>query len=299
MYVRSLVLALTSFCSIHAASANDSSPGTDAAACVNDASWVAEQTPFRIHGDTWHVGPRGLGVFLIKAPTGHVLIDGGVPANAALVEKNLRSLGVDLHDIKWILNSQAHCDHAGAIAQLARDTGAQVIAGAADEALLARGGRDDPQFADRFTYAPVRVDRTVRDGEALRLGDLTLTAHATPGHTPGNTTWAWRSCEDGRCLDIVFVGSLSAPDYRLVDNAAYPGLADDFERSFAKVAALPCDLALAPHPGMIGFWERVEKQGRIDRTALVDPSQCRRYAERARDAFGKELARQHMAASRK
>ena len=104
--------------------------------CANDPTWTAAQTPFQIYGNTWFVGPRGLGVFLITAPTGDVLIDGGVPQDAALIEANIRALGIQLRDIRWILNSHAHCDHAGGIAQLARDTGAQVIAGAADAAAV-------------------------------------------------------------------------------------------------------------------------------------------------------------------
>jgi metallo-beta-lactamase class B len=155
----------------HAATASDSS-------CVNDPSWVAAEKPVRIHGTTWQVGPRGLGVFLITARTGHVLIDGGVPANAALIEANIRSLGLNLQDIKWILNSHAHCDHAGGIAQLVRDTGAQVIASADGAQALARGGRGDPQFGDELDFPPVRAARRVADGESLHLGSLVLTVCA-------------------------------------------------------------------------------------------------------------------------
>ncbi len=260
--------------------------------CVNDPSWTTAQKPFRVHGTTWHVGPRGLGVFLIMAPTGHVLIDSGVPANAALIEANIRSLGIDLRDIKWILNSHAHCDHAGGIAQLVRDTGAQVIASAAEAPLLARGGSDDPQYGNRYRFSPVHVTRTVTDGERLRLGDLELTAHLTPGHTKGNTTWTWQSCEDARCRHVVFVGSLSAPAYSLIGNPKYPDIVKDFESSFAKVEALPCDIALAPHPGMVDFWERVDRRSQGNADALIDPTRCRAYAIDAREGFEEELAKQ-------
>ncbi len=261
-------------------------------------SWTAPQKPFRIYGDTWYVGPRGLGVFLITAPTGDVLIDGGVPGDAALIEANIRQLGVDLHDIKWILNTHAHFDHAGDIAQLARDTGAQVIASAADAPLLERGGHDDPQYGDRFPYAAVRVGRTVGDGERLHLGDLVLTAHATPGHTKGNTTWTWTSCERKRCLHMVDVGSLSAPGYQLLGNTEYPDVVKDFQHSFSTVAALPCDIPLAPHPGMVNFWARVaeRKNGRAD--ALIDRQGCRDYADKARKQFRAEVAKQRAGAER-
>ena len=273
-----------------AASARDS-------ACAGDPSWTARQEPIRIYGNTWHVGPQGLGVFLITSPGGHVLIDGGLAGNTSLIEANIRSLGINLRDIKWILNSHAHCDHAGGIAELARATGAQVIASAADTLSLARGGRDDPQYGDRFLFPAVRVTRTVADGENLRLGTLVLTAHATPGHTRGNTTWTWQSCEGTRCLGLVLIGSLSAPDYKLVDNPRYPGIVNDYARGFAMLAALPCEIALAPHPGMVDFWERVARRDKGDADALVNPALCRAYAGDARAGFEEELTRQTGAAA--
>jgi len=260
--------------------------------CANDPTWTAAQTPFRIYGNTWFVGPRGLGVFLITAPTGDVLIDGGVPQDAALIEANIRALGIQLRDVRWILNSHAHCDHAGGIAQLSRDTGAQVIAGTADAALLARGGHDDPEYGDRFGFPPVHVTRTVTDGEQLRLGDLVLTAHSTPGHTKGNTTWTWTSCDGMRCLQTVDVGSLSAPDFQLIGNAKYPNAVEDFRTSFAMVAALPCDIALAPHPEMFDFWARVAKRDQGNLNALIDPTLCRTYANDSRESFEAQLAKE-------
>lgn len=260
--------------------------------CANDPTWTAPQTPFRIYGNTWFVGPRGLGVFLITAPTGDVLIDGGVPQDATLLEANIRALGIELRDIRWIINSHAHCDHAGGIAQLARDTGAQVVAGAADSALLARGGHDDPEYGDRFVFPPVHVTRKVTGGERLHLGDLVLTAHATPGHTKGNTTWTWTSCEGVRCLRMVDVGSLSAPDFTLIGNAKYPDAVKDFRASFAMIAALPCDIALAPHPAMVDFWARVAKRDQGDANALIDPTLCRTYANASRKNFEAQLAKE-------
>lgn len=279
-----------------AASATGASP-TIAHACVNDPSWIQAQAPFRIYGNTWYVGPRGLGVFLITAPTGDVLIDGGVPEDAPVIEANIRRLGFDPHHVKWILNSHAHCDHAGGIAELAHDTGATVIAGAADAALLARGGRRDPQYADRFPFPPVHVARKVHDGERLKLGGMIFTAHATPGHTRGNTTWTWVSCQQKRCLHVVDIGSLSAPGYRLVGNPNAPQLVDEYEHSFATVAALPCDIALAPHPGMVDFWKRVARRDAGQADALVDRSLCRAYADDARKDFEKELLKQRAVAA--
>lgn len=267
-------------------------PLTEQKNIAENPSWTAPQKSFRIYGNTWYVGPRGLGVFLVTGRTGDVLIDGGVPGDASLIEGNIRDLGVNLRDIKWILNSHAHSDHAGGMTQLAHDTGAQVIAGAADAALLERGGHDDPQYGDGFPFPPVHVARTVTNGERLHLGDLVLTAHSTPGHTQGNTTWTWTSCEGKRCLHMVDVGSLSTPGYKLIGNPKYPNIVQDFERSFAVVAALPCDVPLAPHPGMVNFWARVAEHQQGGANALMDPTGCRAYAIDARKNFDAQLAKQ-------
>lgn len=269
-------------------------PASERKNIADNPSWTTPQAPFRIYGNTWFVGPHGLGVFLITAQSGDVLIDGGIPGGELLIESNVRALGVDLRDIKWILISHAHSDHAGGVAQLAQDTGAQVIAGAADVPALERGGRDDPHYGNRFPWPPVRVSRGVSDGEHLRLGDLELTAYATPGHTKGNTTWAWRSCEAERCLQLVDIGSLSAPGYDLRAAPKSTELVEDFEHSFAVVAGLPCDIPLAPHPGLVNFWERVAKRGQGDPDALVDPAGCRTYAQNARDSFAAERASQRL-----
>jgi metallo-beta-lactamase class B len=220
-----------------------------------------------------------------------------VPGEAQLIEANIRGLGINLRDIKWILNSHAHSDHAGGIAQLAHDTGAQVLANVADTPLLEHGGRDDPEYGDRFPFPPVHVARTVADGEILHLGDLVLTAHSTPGHTKGNTTWTWISCVGTRCLHMVDVGSLSAPGFKLIGNPKYPNVVKDFDRSFAMVAALPCDIPLAPHPGMVDFWARVTKRKRGDVNALITPMGCRDYAKDARENFEAQLAKQRAEAA--
>lgn len=176
--------------------------------------------------------------------------------------------------------------------QLAHDTGAQVIAGAADARLLARGGLDDPQYDDRFPFPPVHPARAVTDGENMHLGNLVLTAHSTPGHTKGNTTWTWTSCDGTRCLHMVDVGSLSAPGYQLIGNPNYPNIAKDFEHGSAVVRALPCDIPLAPHPEMVNFWACVAKRKQGDANALIDPAGCRAYANDARASFEAQLAKQ-------
>ncbi len=272
-------------------------PASERNIITNFPSWTAPQKPIRIHGNTWYVGPHGLGVFLITARTGHVLIDGGVPGDAELIEGNIRDLGIDLRNIKWILSSHAHFDHAGGIAQLAHDTGAQVVASAADTPLLERGGHDDPEYGNKFPFPPVHVTRTVTDGESLHLGDLVLTARATPGHSKGSMTWTWMSCEGKHCLHMVDVGSLSAPGYKLIGNPKYPNIVKDFEHSFEVVATLPCDIPLAPHPGRVNFWVRVTQRKQGDINALIDPMGCRAYAKDARESFEAQLAKQHAGAA--
>ncbi len=264
---------------------------------ADNPSWTAPQKPFRIYGNTWYVGPHGLGVYLITAPTGHVLIDGGLPADAALIEANIRTLGFKLRDIKWILNSHAHFDHAGGIAQLLHDTGAQLIASAADTALLASGGRGDAQYGDRFSIPPVHVTRTVTDNERMHLGNLVIAAHSTPGHTKGNVTWTWMSCEGTRCLHMVDVASLSAPSYKLIDNPKYPDIVRDFAHSFAVVAGLPCDIPLGPHPDLVNFWTRMAKREQGNANALIDPTGCRTAAADAREGFAAQLAKQRAGAA--
>ncbi|MGA9333730.1 MAG: subclass B3 metallo-beta-lactamase [Rudaea sp.] len=284
-------------CSLIAQTADAQLPRSEMKNIANHPSWTAAQKPVRIYGNTWYVGPRGLTVLLVTARTGDVLIDGGVPGDATLIEANIRNLGIELRAVKWILNSHAHSDHAGGIAQLALDTGAQVIASAADTRLLERGGHDDPQYGDRFPFPPVHVERTVVDGESLHLGELELTAHLTPGHTKGNTTWTWTSCERKRCLHMVDIGSLSAPDYKLTGGPKYAAMVRDFEYSFAMVAALPCDIALHPHPEAVDFWARVAKRKQGDADALVNSGACRAYAKLARESFEAQLARQRSAAA--
>ena len=269
-------------------------PASERKNIAENPSWTAPQQPFRIYGNTWYVGPRGLGVYLLVASTGDVLIDGGVPGDAPLIEANIRTLGIPLHDVKWILVTHAHSDHAGGVTQLVHDTGAKVIAGAADVPLLERGGQGDPQYGDRFPFPPVQVARAVTGTEErLHLGTLNVTAYATPGHTEGNLSFTWTSCEDTRCLHVADVGSLSAPSFKLIGN---PDLVSEFEHSFAVVAALPCDVPIAPHPGMVDFWARVAKRAQGDANALVDPSGCRAYADYARAHFEAELARQRASA---
>jgi metallo-beta-lactamase class B len=251
------------------------------------AEWNAPQQPFKVFGNTYYVGPHGLSSILIKTSQGLVLIDGDLPESAPRIEANIRALGLRVGDVHWILNSHAHGDHAGGIAALQRASGAQVVASEAGARAMELGGLDpdDPQYGLSPGYTPVRHIRVVADGEILHFGDVAITAHYTPGHTPGSTSWTWRSCESGTCLNIVYADSLTAltnAHYRYTDSPAHPHSVEDFRRSIATVAALPCDILLTPHPDASDFWDKVRRREAGARPdPLVDRGACKAYAAEA------------------
>ena len=257
------------------------------ALCPSCAEWNVPQAPFRLHGNTYFVGTRGLSALLITSPQGHVLVDAGLPDSAPLILDNVRALGFDVGDIELIVNSHAHFDHAGGIAAVRRASGARVAASAASAPVLERGSarRDDPQYGVAFDFPAVPVTQIVADGQSVRVGPLALTAHLTAGHTPGGTSWSWRSCEGGRCLDLVYADSqtpVSADGFRFTDS---PSTVADFERGFGVLERLPCDVLVTPHPGASSLWERVAAGA----DALVDPGACRAYAASARQLLRRRL----------
>lgn len=265
--------------------------------------WSTPVQPFNIYGNTWYVGSKGLSSVLVTSPQGHILIDGTSPANAALVEANIRRLGFKLHDVKIILNSHAHVDHAGAIAQLARDTGAAVYASEAGTVALAAGGKDpaDPQYRGKADYTPVHAQVLAADGH-VRVGPLDLVAHATPGHTPGSTSYTWRACEKDTCVDVVYADSLTAfsnDTYRFTDDADHPDRVERFRRSIATVDALPCDLLITTHPDVSDFLGHAipDAAGRHP-AGLIDADACHRLAARSTTMLDKKLADEEAKAAR-
>lgn len=271
---------------------------TPSSEAIPRSQWNAPQTPFRIYGNTWYVGPHGLTSLLVDTGHGLALFDGDLPESAPLIEAHIRALGFRLRDVKWILNSHPHADHAGGIAALQAASGAQVLSSAAGARELALGGADrsDPQFGSIPDYPPVKRARVVRDGETVRLGSVAVTAHYTPGHTAGSTSWTWTSCEGRRCLRIAYADSLSAvsaPGYRFLDHPAYVA---GFRRALATVAALPCDILLTPHPDASGFWEKVaRRKSPADVAPLIDPQACRDYAADAGKDLDARLAKERAA----
>lgn len=240
------------------------------------------QAPLRIYGNTWYVGSRGLSAILVTSPRGHVLIDGTLPENAAMVEANIRSLGFRLHDVRVILDSHAHGDHAGALAAIAQDSGATVRAPAAQARALRVGGRDpeDPQYGDAPLFPPIGHVQVIGDEATVHVGPLAIRAHPTPGHTPGSTTWSWTSCGRGRCLHMVYADSLTpmaAGSYRFSD-PDHPERLASFRRGIATLSILPCDILMTPHPEASRFWQRMTARALGHPDALRDPDACRAYA---------------------
>lgn len=257
--------------------------------------WLGPQEPVRVYGNTWLVGFEGLTVGLVETTDGLILVDGAVPQAVRDIEANLTKLGFSIRDVKYILSTEPHWDHSGGMAALARDSGAQVIAGreAVQSLLQGRSTDDDPQHGELASMPPIADVRGVRDGETLTLGDVTVTARATPGHTPGSMSWTWRSCEDDRCKDVVFAASLnpiSSDGYRY---SAHPVLGEGFRRTFAMVRGLPCDILLSSHPGASGQDARHAAFARGDRpNPFVDPEACRAYADQYERKFDQRLARE-------
>lgn len=254
------------------------------------AQWNEPQAPFRVFGNTYYVGPRGLSSILITSDASHVLIDGALPESAPHIVSSIRTLGFRIEDVSLILNSHAHYDHAGGIGELQRLSGARVAATAASARVFeaGRSGPDDPQYGEIQGIPPVKQVRVISDGEVLRVGALEVTAHATGGHTPGGTSWTWRSCEAGRCLDMVYADSMtavSADGFAFSRSQTYPAALSDFEKSFTFLRAASCDILLTPHPGASDLWGRLAEREKGDPRALADGTACRRYAERAREGL--------------
>lgn len=259
--------------------------------CAQCEQWNQPQKPFRIYGNTWYVGTAGLSSILITSDFGHVLIDGGLPESAPQILANIQALGFRPGDVKAILNSHAHFDHAGGIAELQRVTGAQVYAlRPADEVLMTgKLPKEDPQAGSRMpAMAPVARVWTVQDDQLLGVGGIRLRVLATPGHTPGGSTWTWDACEGSKCLSAAYADSLtpvSAPKYRFKD---HPEVIKAFESSFAKLEAANCNLLLTPHPEMSDMLPRLEQAGG-KAEAVQQEGACRRYAQQGREALQKRL----------
>jgi metallo-beta-lactamase class B len=262
--------------------------------CAQCEAWNKDQAPFRIFGNTYFVGPHGLSSVLITSPEGHVLIDGALPQSAPLIARHVEQLGFKMSDVKVILSSHVHFDHVGGLAGLQRMSGAKVIASDIAAPYLRSGSVDstDPQFATLPAYPGVGNVEVLGERLSVQLGSLQLNVIYTPGHTRGGTSWRWKSCEEQRCLNVVYSDSLSAVSddaFKYRGDKRYPTAAADMRTSIAAISSAPCDILIAAHPEGAGLWSVIDEQGKGDRARLIDPSACKRYAEGAKGRLDRRL----------
>lgn len=265
-----------------------------ATACTAKSGWNDPATPLHLHGNTWYVGTCGISALLVTSDDGHVVIDGATPQAGTQIVDNIRALGFRPADVKAIVLSHEHFDHAGGLAELQRASGAPVYARAPAIATLGRGASDrgDPQFAVLESFPAVTNVRTIADEDILRVGPIAMRAIPTPGHSPGGTSWTWNACDDAGndCRRIVYADSLTAISddaWRFSDDGAHPGYLAAFRDTLARVAALDCDILVTPHPSASALWTRI---GPAASAPLVDHDACRAYAQAATARLDKRLA---------
>ncbi len=257
-------------------------------ATVDNADWFEPTEPRRIVGPIHYVGTLGLGAYLITTPAGHILLDGATPKSAPLLEASIRRLGFKPEEIRILLITHAHFDHAGTLAAFKKLSGARVAVMAPDDRLLASGGTTDYLFAsdETFHFPPVEADRVLKDGDTVTLGDVTLTARLTPGHTRGCTTWITTVEDGGRSYRVVFPGSTSVnAGTRFVHDQSYPGITDDYRKSFDLLDSLSPDIFLTAHAPACDFAAKRERAAAEGTQAFVDPDGYRRMVTSTREKF--------------
>ena len=267
------------------------------------ANWNRPHEPQRIYGETYYVGVAGLSSVLIRTDAGLILIDGGLPQSAPLIEANIAKLGFKVSDIKYVLNSHAHFDHAGGIAAIVRDSGGTAVASPSGAKALRDGHvvADDPQASDTkgANFPAVARVREIHDGEILHLGNTAVTAHFTPGHTPGSTGWTWTSCENGKCVNVVYSDSISAfasDGFHFLPDATHGDLTAQFRKSIQTVANLPCDILISAHPDASGADERLAKLAtQREPNPMIDNQACRRFAAKYDKMLDERIAKERAA----
>lgn len=267
--------------------------GASPAAAANPPEWTEPVKPFRIEGNIYYVGTKGLAAYLIVSTRGAILLDGTLPENAALIERNIQSLGVPLRQVRLLISNHAHDDHVGALAKIKRDTGARFMASAGDSWALEHGmARGDTNYGIR-RFPAVKVDGIVRDGQVIHLGDVALTAHLTPGHTPGCTSWSTtiNRTDSAAPRSVLFLCSVTVAGNKLVGNRAYPQIVRDFRATFAKLAAMRADILLTSHPEMAEVLERQARRNADAVDAFVDPATLPALVAEYRADFEASLAK--------
>lgn len=261
----------------------------------NPADWTEPFPPFRVAGNLYYVGSKDLASYLITTPQGHILINSDLESSVPLIRASVERLGFKFSDIKILLISHAHWDHDGGSAAIKALTGAQYMVMDADVPVVESGGRADFQYGNQpgSLYPATKVDRILHDGDEVQLGGTTLVAHLTPGHTKGCTTWTMKLPDARKPYDVVIVGSPNVNEgYKLVNNASYPEIASDYERTFRVLKSLPVDIFLGAHGD---YFDMKTKYPRLKEGAVnpfVDPVGYNAYVTEREEAFRTELAKQ-------
>jgi metallo-beta-lactamase class B len=261
----------------------------------DNASWTAPFPPHRVAGNIYYVGSQGLAAFLITSPKGHILINSNLESSVPLIRSSVEKLGFSFSDVKILLISHAHWDHCAGSALVKQLTGARYMVMDADVAEIEAGGKGNFQYGNSpgSLYKPTKVDRVLHDGDTVKLGDGALTARLTPGHTKGCTTWTMKVMDAGKPYNVVIMGSPNVnPGYKLVGNALYPRIAEDYDRMFHVLQSLPCDIFLGAHGdyyGMEAKFARIKEGGT---NPFIDPEGYKSYVETKEQAFHAELKRQ-------
>jgi metallo-beta-lactamase class B len=261
--------------------------------------WTEPFPPFRIAGNLYYVGTKGLANYLVTTPQGNILINSDLEANVPMIEASIEKLGFKFKDTKILLISHAHWDHDAGSAMIKEMTGAMYMVMDADVPVVESGGKTDFEYGNSPTslYRPTKVDRVLHDGDEVKLGGTVLVAHLTPGHTKGCTTWTMLVTEGGKTYNVVILGSPNLnPGYKLVDNSAYPQIAEDYERMWRVLKSLPCDIFLGAHGNYFGLEEKYPLMKEGSGNPFVDPSGYKKYIAQKEQEFRTELARQKLAA---
>jgi len=261
--------------------------------------WNTPTEPFRIIDNVYYVGTDGLASYLITSPQGHILVDTVMPDQTSQIKASIEKLGFKIADIKYLLNTHAHIDHTGGFAEMKQASGAQMIAGEADKSLLEGGYYPGAKEETLLQFPPVKVDRSVREGETVAIGNVTLTARATPGHSPGCTSWEFNVKDGDATRSVLIFCSGTVALNRLVGNPTYPGIVDDYKKTFARAKAMKVDVLLAPHPEMYKMQEKRAKLADGVPNPFVNPGEFNDYAATLEKAFEDALAKQTAEAQEK
>ena len=257
--------------------------------------WTEPFPAFRIAGNLYYVGSKGLASYLITTPAGHILLNSDLEANVPMIRTSVESLGFKFTDIKILLISHAHYDHCAGSAAIKQLTGAQYMVMEGDVDVVQSGGKTDFQYGSDPTaiYPPAKVDRILHDGDEVKLGDATLKAHLTPGHTKGCTTWTMKVNDGTKLRDVVIIGSPNVnPGYQLAGSTVYPRMKEDFEKTFRVLNSLPVDYFLGAHGSYFDLEKKYPQLKAGNSSVLIDPGGYKMYVKERDNAFRRELKKQ-------